>query len=124
MNKDKMLYSSMEKYFCEDENAYIRKYIEGYRKITWYKFQISDLERILGIKFTKTEVVTVNGREINILSDKFFKKRKSFRGPKEYPCILIFGTEARNSLGYYYVDNMIIYPSDFEEGMMKMSVVT
>lgn len=114
----------MLKYFCEDEDSYIRNYIEGYKKITWYNFQISDLERVLGIKFTKTELVTVNGKEIDMLSTNFFKKTKTFVKPKEYPCMLVFGSDAKNNFGYYHIDSMIIYPSDFEEGIMKAMVVT
>lgn len=118
-----MLYSLMLKYFCEDEDSYIRNYIDGYKKITWYKFQTSDLERVLGIKFTKTETITVNEKEINVLSTNFFKKTKAFIKPKEYPCILVFESDAKNNFGYYYIDYMIIYTSDFEEGMMKMTIV-
>ena len=113
----------MLKYFCEDEDSYIRNYIDGYKIITWYKFKISDLERVLGIKFTKTELVTVDGKEIDMLSINFFKKTKRFVKPKEYPCILVFGSDAKNNFGYYYIDSIIIYPSDFEEGMMKAMVV-
>jgi len=113
----------MLKYFCIDEDSYIRNFIEGYKKITRYKFQIRDLERVLGIEFTKTETITVDGKEIDVISLNFFKETKTFFKPKEYPCMLVFGSEARNNFGYYYVDYMIIYPSDFEEGIMEAQIV-
>lgn len=114
----------MLKYFCIDEDSYIRNYIEGYKKITWYNFQISDLEKVLGVKFTKYEIITVNKEKIKIKSLDFFDKTKTFVKPKEYPCMLVFGSEARNNFGYYYVDYMIIYPSDFEDGVLKEGLIT